>query len=115
MSGGAWEMVMASIKNSSGNFYNSETGFSETPEPEYYNSYKYGTLWTDTDRSILGDATVDTKSFYGDTNNMASNDMPWQYRGGNYAGTTASGIFNYSPNKGMENAGFGFRITITPQ
>src|SRR5574344_1934582 len=66
MSGGTWEFTMGNMVDSSGNFQPSNSGLT-TVDSKYYDSYTYGTSYTDHARGKLGDATKETLQAFGST------------------------------------------------
>ena len=112
MNGGAWEYVMGNMVNSSGNFYSSSSGFSEAPDPKYYDKYTYGTTYTTHRRGKLGDATKETLKTFGSTSGGWYSDYayfpyssnPWFERGGSYSNGTIAGVFSFYNISGYGNS-----------
>ena len=108
MSGGAWEYVMGNMVNSSGDFYPSSLGFSETPDSKYYDSYTYGTSSTTHGRGKLGDATKETLKIFGndlggwysDLARFPSSSYSWFNLGGYYYNGSNAGLFNFNNSHG---------------
>ena len=118
MSGGAWEYVMGVIKDNTANgnpmsgnsasynagytgkVYNSAkyTDFSgrNWPESKYFDLYEFGTTYNDSaaySRRKIGDATTETKGWYGDYTTFIRAEYPWFARGGSCADATIAGVF----------------------
>ena len=65
MSGGAFEIMMGNMVDSSGNFYASSASLSQ-PASKYYDSYAYSaSAFTDHNRGKLGDATLHAATGFG--------------------------------------------------
>ena len=109
MSGGAFERVMGNMTNSSGNFNPSFGGFATDPDSKYYDSYAYGTSYTDHARGKLGDATKETlKTFgnetggwYGNYAQLPSSNNSWIMRGGYPSDPSSAGVFYFHGNNGI--------------
>ena len=105
MSGGAWDVVMGNMVNTSGAFYSSSAGFVVTPNSKYYDSYTYSTSNVTHGRGKLGDATKEIlKTFgnasggwYGNGSVFPISSSSWFYRGNNLN----SGIFTFSYDTGQ--------------
>ena len=107
MAGGRIELVM-------GNMYDSEdktnlnvksSGFDQTIlndlSSKYIDKYEYGISKHDTDRNILGDATVETNDWHDDASYFVSPSVPWFERGGNAISESNAGLWNYSTTSGV--------------
>ena len=139
MSGGASEYVMGIMKDKtsdnpmSGNAdtYNFNSGFSgkvynsgafkqisgrEWPELKYYDLYEYGTTENDAaayNRYKTGDATTETKEWYGDSKNFVFPSKPWFLRGGHSTSNNAyAGIFSISNLYGHSGTSSTFRPVL---
>ncbi len=117
MSGGAYEYVMGNMVNSSGAFYSSLAEFSTPPDSIYYDSYTYGTSYTNHERGKLGDATKETlKTFGSNTGGWYSDyayfpysSYSWFYRGGSCSNGSIAGLFSFHRNNGNAASGFSAR------
>ena len=117
MSGGSREYVMGVIKDNvsdkpmsgnsdaynsgyNGKVYNSGkyTDFSgrTLPDAKYFDLYEFGITYQDAAayaRSKTGDATIETKGWYGDWADFVYAEGPWFLRGGRYSVGTEAGVF----------------------
>ena len=94
--GGAWDYIAATMKNElSTGFLLSKSGFEQAvldqigTEGKYMDIYDYSVIWQDHSRGHLGDATVETGPFIGnsgswngDFGGMNDKDFPYMARGG---------------------------------
>ncbi len=96
-----YEQVMSNNSNQLGT-----SGFGILPDKKYYDLYKEGTA-TDYTRSILGDATVETKDFGGTVHNLPYGTNAWMIRG-------YSSMFNSTYHTGAATSTVSSRIIITP-
>ncbi len=110
MSGGAAEYVMGNMVSSSGSFASAWSGFSETPDSKYYDSYIYDTSYTTQNRGKLGDATkeilkttgISTGGWYSDYTRFpcSSGTGYWFRRGGGDGKEVNSGLFYFYESNG---------------
>ena len=144
MSGGAWEMVMGIVSNSSGNPYSGpnvssnsgffgpygEGGFNTSglkiPLEKYYDKYKFSDNLYSFSIRILGDATGEMGPFYNHDNpsgfsswyndyaNSSHTNSPYIYRSSGYDFGNLSGVFAFGPNLGSSMTDGSFRIVLTP-
>lgn len=123
MSGGAYDLVMASMFDSNNTtLLVAESGFDQaTIDSAYMNKYidkyTYGTAdYNDPDaynRRKLGDATGETRGWYNDMNSFAIPTKPWFYRGGgDYHGVSA-GAYLYSTLVGRNIGNATSRLIIS--
>ena len=137
MSGGAWEYVMGVIKDNtsngnpmSGNSDAYNSGFEgyiynsnnyklisgrTFPESKYYDLYDFGTTCNDDAayaRAKTGDATTETKGWYGDYAGFAYGNGPWFVRGGSHGSDTGSGVWAFNSHYGDSNAYYAFRPVL---
>ena len=136
MSGGAWEYMMGVIKDNSSN--NPMSGYSTTynsgfigklydsgkytsysgrawPESKYFDLYDFGTTFNDDAayrRAKTGDATTETKGWYGDYAYFAHASGPWFCRGGYCNNDANAGVFAFSRNYGHANTIYAFRPVL---
>ena len=99
----------------SGNF----TDFTGTPFPntKYYDLYAYGTTYSDQtayNRRILGDATGEVASWYGDYAYFVDSDDPWFVRGGYLVGPAFAGVFAFDNYVGGPDPYLVFRSVLAP-
>jgi hypothetical protein len=122
MAGGASENVIGAMYNSdNATIMIGNTGFEQanidSPEMrKLINKYSYGTTASDQNsynRRKLGDATGETRGWYGDARNFVSSSNSWFVRGGNSLNTTTAGIFNFEASNGYQNNNNGFRVVIS--
>ena len=86
------------------------------PNAKYYDLYANGTTINDQtayNRSHLGDATGETKSWYDDNSYFISAALPWFLRGGYYSNKSITGIFNFYNIYGNNNYNYTFRSVLT--
>jgi hypothetical protein len=121
MSGGAFEIMMGNMVDSSGNFYASSANLSQ-PSSKYYDSYAYSaSAFTDHNRGKLGDATKETLKtygsglggWYGDFSYLPSGANSWFGRGGNYGDGQSAGLFLFYQRIGAARNCDTFRSIIT--
>ena len=137
MSGGAYEHVMGVVQDNtntrspmSGNNVGENSGYLGKvgvnyinsgntlafPNAKYYDLYANGTTINDQtayNRSHLGDATGETKSWYDDNSYFISAALPWFLRGGYYSNKSITGIFNFYNIYGNNNYNYTFRSVLT--
>ena len=137
MSGGAYEYVMGVVQDNtntrspmSGNNVGENSGYLGKvgvnyinsgntlafPNAKYYDLYANGTTINDQtayNRSHLGDATGETKSWYDDNSYFISAALPWFLRGGYYSNKSITGIFNFYNIYGNNNYNYTFRSVLT--
>ncbi len=148
MSGGAWEFAMGIVVDSTGqplsgftidansgligslgNDSTLTTGYN-WPQEKYYDTYQYGTGYTEYVRRILGDATGEMSPFQNRNSNnhphqigswyinyshFAMKTSPWFVRGGHYEFGTSAGLFAFSGHTGGVAPTIGFRVTLAPE
>ena len=136
MSGGAWEDMMGVIKDNtnnnpmSGNTSTMNSGFTGKlyesgnytnysgrvwPESKYYVLYDFGTTYNDDAAYVrykIGDATTETKGWYGDYAYFIGANFPWFIRGGHYSSDTYAGVFFFDRAGGNSNVGSSFRPVL---
>jgi len=104
MSGGSFEYVMGGMFESGNTIINvSLSGFEQTTidsviMSKYIDKYNYGTTYDDQlayDRRKLGDATGETRGWYGDSSNFVYSTNSWFERGGDNDGSVSSGPFQF--------------------
>ncbi|MDD3392386.1 MAG: hypothetical protein PHE54_02495, partial [Bacilli bacterium] len=109
MSGGAYEYVMGVMYNSENTSLNvSSSGFDQTTIDntsfsKYVDKYAYGTTYNDSAayvRALIGDATAETKSWYGDSAYFVNSAYSFFVRGGIYNYSTSAGVFNFGRGNG---------------
>ena len=128
MAGGNWEYVMGNEKNSSGDFYSSQSGFSINPEIKYYDSYEYADDGGNYYRGLLGDATREiikqnasgmstggTFSWNGDYSYFPHSTPSWFIRGGYYRNGNRAGVFAFHNDNGISYFYNSFRIILTAE
>ena len=138
MSGGSWEYVMGVIQDNtttgrspmSGNSTSYNSGYigkvgssyadsNNTlafPNAKYYDLYANGETssnQTAYNRSHLGDATGETRSWYGDEAYFTFAIVPWFGRGGYYGYGSNAGVFDFHGDNGNANTGNGFRVALS--
>ena len=137
MSGGAYEHVMGVVQDNtntrspmSGNNVGENSGYLGKvgvnyinsgntlafPNAKYYDLYANGTTINDQtayNRSHLGDATGETKSWYDDNSYFISAALPCFLRGGYYSNKSITGIFNFYNIYGNNNYNYTFRSVLT--
>ena len=112
LSGGVGEYMMALLKNSNNIYEYGSSGFDSTTfanvASKYYDVYNAGTSETDYTRCKLGDATGETRGWYGDYSYMIKSNE-WFARGGYWYEWTGhqSGIFYFGSSflRGWEHYG----------
>ncbi len=116
MSGGSHEYTMGNWKGLLGdsNFYVNITE-KILPPSKYYDLYK-GTSSSNItkEKSILGDATWETKTWYRDYGEFMNNDYPWAVRGYNYDSSSYHGVFSSSKYPGNSMEDYSFRTVLIP-
>ena len=119
MSGGSYEFTMANMVNSSRTFYSSSSGFSETPDVKYYDSYTYGTTNVTHERGKLGDATKETLKTFGNTTGGWYNEhaefvssTPWFLRDGRFLSGNRAGLFSFDRNSGGASSEYSTRAIL---
>jgi len=122
MAGGIWEAMLSLMYTSTTSnalaYGGSTITALELPiYSPYVDIYTYGTSSTDQNaynRRILGDATGETRNWFGDTQTFFyGTSNYWIYRGGQASITAAqTGPFCFSPSNGASNAAFGFRSVL---
>ena len=125
MAGGTWEYIMASMVDSSGDFFPSSSGLSK-PENKYYDIYSYQSnlsINSDHVRGKIGDATKETLKTFGNINGgwysdyvqLVAGNYNWFTRGGNYLNSSSSGLFSFSRGSGINYNDVTFRSVLTAQ
>ena len=141
MAGGAWEYTMGVIQDNTtasrspmsgrstssnsgyiGKVYpDSSTGYIDSgntlafPDAKYYDLYANGTTYnnqTAYNRSHLGDATGETRSWYSDRAFFPRADDPWFLRGGSYNDGSGAGVFGFN-SAGGGAPGYGYRVALS--
>ena len=114
MSGGAWEYVMGVMKNEAGTIYYSSSGFNDNNmvESKYYDLYEYSASSSDYTRRKLGDATGETKGWYGDYANFIYSNQSWFLRGGYYYDGSYAGAFAFYTRTGYGSVNRGSRCVL---
>ena len=138
MSGGAYEYTMGVVQDntttgrspmsgtdtSSNSGYIGKVGSSYAdsgntlafPAAKYYDLYANGTTKDDQtayNRSHLGDATGETRSWYSDDANFPFALGPWFSRGGSYFIGSGAGVFYFYNAGGGAYTNSGFRVTLS--
>ena len=119
MAGGAYDVVMAVMLNSSGTapLFSSSGLTSGTLTSEYIDTYVYGTTKNDQvayNRRILGDATGEVRGWYGESAFMpSSTSLSFFSRGGLSDYGTYSGVFSFSSSSGTGSSIGSFRSVLT--
>ena len=117
MSGGTYDRTMSNWAGTVGS-----SGFTTSTFPGGSNGSKYYDKYTGTSsssitsaKSIKGDATYETKSWYSDYAYFPYANNPWSVRGGYYNFTSIAGVFgsNYN-NGGTSYSYYGFRVALIP-
>lgn len=83
---------------------------------KYVDKYIYGTTYKDEaaySRRILGDATGETKSWYGGHSSFVRVEGPWFIRGGYHVESTSSSQFSFGTDAGQAQATHTFRIVVS--
>ena len=86
------------------------------PNAKYYDLYANGETYIDQtayNRSHLGDATGETRSWYSDSANFPFADYPWFRRGGYCGNGSNAGVFNFNDCHGHAGTIYGFRVTLS--
>ena len=124
MSGGASEYTMGNMVNSSNQFQvTSASNWSTTTYPltKYYDSYTYGTTYSDSAayaRGKLGDATIEmaptgtSGNWYKDYAYFPDSSYSWFSRGGNYLDGTSAGAFSFGGASGTSTGYYSFRVSL---
>ncbi len=116
MSGGAWDVVMGNVVNTSGAFYSSSAGFVVAPNSKYYDSYTYNTSYITHGRGKLGDATKETLKTFGNADDgWYGNDVifPFSSRSWFYRGNSLiAGIFTVSYAAGQASTSHSTRVVL---
>jgi len=120
MSGGNWEYTMSVMQQSDGTPQIQSSGFSTMPDSKYYNTYPYGTSYTDHARGTIGTATKETLKTVGngygawnkDRSGLVYSSYAWVRRGGGAIDTTGAGVFAFHMYTGEANATVGFRLVL---
>ena len=114
MNGGKHEYIMANMKDATGNFSFSSSGFTSVPESKYYDSYAYSaSIYTDySERGLIGDATKETINWNSDNAALPYNSASYLCRGGSTGGKINVGIFNFISGKGQAGNSASFRPTL---
>ena len=84
------------------------------PNSKYYDLYAYGTSNTYDTRRILGDATGEVASWYGDYSDFVYSAYPWFLRGSRSNGPTGAGVFTFLRYYGSPDPHFAFRSVLAP-
>ena len=123
MSGGSWEYVMGNMKNTSGQYYASDSTLTD-PGSKYYDSYTNNNAsngYLDHSRGLIGDATKETLKTYGGATGGWNGDYayfsytnsPWFVRGNDIDSTSTAGIFAFYGTNGGKYTYHSFRISLT--
>ena len=120
MSGGNWEYTMSVMLQSDGTPQIQDSGFGSMPDSKYYNTYPYGTSYTDHARGTIGTATKETLKTVGneyggwneDCSVLVYSSGAWAARGASALDTTGAGVFTFDYNTGGDNAIVGFRVVL---
>ncbi len=109
MNGSAWEYVMGIMYKSGNQEVNCVTSTSqlESVPKDLVNAYMYNTQ-----NHILGDATIQTKHFYGDMNFFIAPTYPIFLRGGDKDEWDNSGVFAYSNGNGRATDSYTTRVVL---
>ena len=117
MSGGAYDRTMSNWAGTVG----SNSGFTTSNFPGGSNGSKYYEKYTGTSsgsitsaKSIKGDATYETKSWYSDYAYFPYAGSPWSVRGGSFSNSSSAGAFYSSDNAGTSRSNYGFRVALIP-
>ena len=119
MSGGASEYVMGNMAANGQSVpgpinpgFSGFTGVSD-PDPKYYNSYTYGTSYEDFTRSQLGDATGETREWYGNWAAFAESLYGnWFVRDSGAADIEAAGAFCFYADLGDPTQYYTWRLSL---
>jgi len=82
---------------------------------KYYDLYEFGTTYIDSAayaRSKVGDATSETKGWYGDYAYFTCAEYPWFLRGGRCNDSTGVGVFSFSRTGGNAHDEHSFRPVL---
>ncbi len=110
MSGGRWDRVMFMY-----NGLSSSSGFSQLPNPKYYDVVTSLTYNQACNGGICyGQALSETVGWYSDKNGPYSETYPWIGRGSYFKGNSGAGMFAIGYCHGG-TCGDGFRITISKE
>ncbi|MBQ7140371.1 MAG: type II secretion system protein [Bacilli bacterium] len=110
MSGGLNEHTMGVWDNDK-----KSSGFSILPESKYYDLYRgTSSKSISKEKSIMGDATYETKKWYSDVDYFVYTNSPWINRGGYYSQNSIVGIINSNSSSGKELMNYSFRVTLIP-
>jgi len=124
MGGGSNEYVMGSIVNSSGKFYENDSGFSSAPEAKYYDDYTYDSGETSNlshTRGKLGDATKETlatnggtifEAWYGQESAFPNAGVAWFLRGEHYNYNSRTGVFSFYRYSGSAKSDYSSRAIL---
>ncbi len=116
MSGGAFERTLAVMENSSGDaILGLNSGFGDLgfTEANFLDIYQYGTGATNYNRRILGDATGETRNWYGGSSSMPfGNNNAWFLRGGTFNMESSASSFAFETDDGDGGNEIGFRVVI---
>ena len=117
MSGGAHEYVMGNMLDSNGDLNPSSSGFVSSINNKYYDDYPYSEAKTSDYASIgkLGDATKETRGWYGDAQSLPYAQFAWILRSGYCLDGTTTGIFYFSIGEGSANISRTFRVVLTAE
>ena len=107
MSGGSWEFTMANFDKIVG-----LSDFMEFPERKYFDLYKNSIL--SKENVILGDATWETKSWYGDSTTFINSSEPWLLRSGIYTYYNNGIFYMYSWDGAGKTNESSFHVTLVP-
>ena len=123
MSGGSWEYVMgAQYKdNNNSEIQLGSSGFGQatidgTSMTKYIDKYNYGTTTIDQtayNRSKLGDATGETRGWYGDYAYFVYSSSPWFLRGGFYYYGSLAGVFGFYFSTGGAYSYYSARLVVS--
>ena len=119
MSASTGTYVMGVVKNEAGTgLVYGNSGFTTSTLPfgsKYADQYTYGTSTSDYTRRILGDATGEVASWYGDSRVFVVSGDPWFVRGDGHDGDPASaGVFAFFRYYGEPKPMVAFRSVLAP-
>ena len=126
MSGGLWDVIMASTATDDGNFPTAGTGSWNTnlyPVSKYYDLYTNGTTYRDAaayKRGKLGDATKEilkksgssNNGWYSDYSEFTESSNPWFGRGCHSYNGFRAGVFCFSRGVASASSGDGSRVAL---
>ncbi len=123
MSGGTYEYVMGGMYNSgnttimlSSSDFNQEI-IDGLGMEKYIDKYTYGTTYDNQaafDRRKLGDATGETRGWYGDFAHFVNySSHPWFERSSNYIVGAGAGAFIFISKNGSSASDSGFRLAFS--